>query len=47
MAIKDGGLKAAQKRQQTKDQALADLLALVREYLPNRNRAGPFRNSDQ
>ena len=41
------GMLAAQKAQQEKDKALANLLALVRIYLPNRDRPGPFKHSDQ
>lgn len=43
----DSGIKAAARVQQTKDKQLAELLSHVRVYLPNRDRPGPFQNSDQ
>ena len=45
--VQGAGIMAAQKAQQEKDKALATLLARVRVYLPNRDRPGPFKNSDQ
>ena len=45
--LQDAGVKTALKAQQEKDKALATHLALVRVYLPNRDRPGPFRHSDQ
>lgn len=45
--LQDSGIKAAAKAQQEKDKQLANLLSYVRVYLPNRDRPGPFQNSDQ
>lgn len=47
LIVQDTGVKAALALQQEKDTALAKLLALVRIYLPNRDRPGTFMNSDQ
>jgi len=45
--LQDTGVKAAARAQQEKDKQLAKLLSHVRVYLPNRERPGPFQNSDQ
>lgn len=43
----DQGQKAALKQQRDRDRTLSAHLALVRVYLPNRDRPGSFKNSDQ